>query len=526
MTRILSAFKILKRVGFAVLVLGVFSNTFAQLQVLWQREGIDDSSRYGMHVFALGDQNNDGFADWGVSGPSGWPFYSDADPATGRVELFRGGNPPAQEPYRTFETIQDSIYAILGAKALGDLDGDGKVDFVVTFTNTDHSPYVRRNAIYFGGGDPARAPDVIMDRPLSSSGRSLDGIGDFNGDGFDDLLDRSFSESTTHYVYFGSSEFDTIPDWQVTNMPGTQSALPLAWGDINGDSYNDLLVTYNRQGEQFGIYWGSESPDTIPEVWNQFFSDPAIVPSLNADDADEIISGLPGSLPIYLGRAHPFITPDYTLNVPDGVYFWRKVGIGDFNDDGYQDFLGLTDASNNAWWGQFCLYLGYSWLNPNPVVTIRGRQQPYNLIGPISAAGLGDVNGDGVDDFIVGATHADFDGMRGKAMVFAGDPSYHVSVNPNISLIPDEISIDIFPNPFNSVAQVRIDVPFHVTELTLTFYDILGRQVEQARVEAFGGKARYQFGTTPQTTTLPSGFYVVFAQAQQLTAVRKILMLK
>jgi hypothetical protein len=507
------------RMGFAFLLLGVFSNTFAQLQILWQREGIDDSSRYGMHVFALGDQNNDGFADWGVSGPSS---ATGTDPITGRVELFYGGNPPSQEPYRIFRTIPDSIYKVLGGASVGDLNGDGVVDYLITFSTQSSSTLHGRDALYFGGGDPARGPDILFQRAHFSAGRNLTGIGDFNGDGFDDLLDRSADESTTHYVYFGSSDFDTIPDWQVTNMPGTQSALPLAWGDINGDGYSDLLVTYNRQGEQFGIYWGSESPDTIPEVWNQFFSDPSIVASLNADNADEIISGLPGSLLIYLGRAHPFVTPDYTLNVPDGVYFWRKIGIGDFNDDGYQDFLGLTDASNNAWWGQFCVYLGYSRLNPNPVVTIRGRQQPYNLIGPISAAGLGDVNGDGVDDFIVGATHADFDGMRGKAMVFAGDPSYRVSVNPNVSFVPDEISIDAYPNPFNPTTTLSFSLTT-VSEVEWVVHDVLGREVMR---ENLGLLAAGQHSFLVDGSEWASGIYFATLRTNLKTMSVKLAVVK
>jgi hypothetical protein len=35
-------------------------------QVIWLRQGQGDSSRYGVSVLALGDQNNDGYADFGV----------------------------------------------------------------------------------------------------------------------------------------------------------------------------------------------------------------------------------------------------------------------------------------------------------------------------------------------------------------------------------------------------------------------------------------------------------------------------
>jgi hypothetical protein len=36
------------------------------LDVIWDRSGNDPDSHFGMFSFSLGDQNDDGYADWGI----------------------------------------------------------------------------------------------------------------------------------------------------------------------------------------------------------------------------------------------------------------------------------------------------------------------------------------------------------------------------------------------------------------------------------------------------------------------------
>jgi hypothetical protein len=91
----------------------------AQFTVLWDKSGAYDSSRYGQVVISLGDQNQDGYADWAV--------YSAGNTAPGtpeqsRLEFFHGGNPPDTIPYMT--RLADGISELgLGyAQAFGDLN--------------------------------------------------------------------------------------------------------------------------------------------------------------------------------------------------------------------------------------------------------------------------------------------------------------------------------------------------------------------------------------------------------------------
>ena len=57
------------------------------------------------------------------------------------------------------------------------------------------------------------------------------------------------------------------------------------------------------------------------------------------------------------------------------------------------------------------------------------------------------------------------------------DP-YNLSINSEPILIPDQISIqNIYPNPFNPFTQIEYSLPY-VSNIKLTIYDLLGRQVE------------------------------------------------
>ena len=106
-------------------------------------------------------------------------------------------------------------------------------------------------------------------------GFSVSGAGDFNGDGFDDLIlgallgdPNGNTNSGESYLLFGrSSGFGT---YNLSSLSGTirgaaeydQSGFPVASaGDINGDGYDDLLVgsrladpVSNNEGETYVIF--------------------------------------------------------------------------------------------------------------------------------------------------------------------------------------------------------------------------------------------------------------------------------
>ncbi len=88
-------------------------------------------------------------------------------------------------------------------------------------------------------------------------------------------------------------------------------------------------------------------------------------------------------------------------------------------------------------------------------------------------------------------------------------------------IIPEKFSLRVFPNPFNSTLSISLNVPLH-QELSLTLYDLLGREVEVIH------HGRLNSPTLSYTAppTLASGIYFLRASTQTTSAIQKIALLK
>jgi len=505
-TRILSVFNLLKRVGFAVLLLG--GNAFAQpFDVLWDRSGQGPESGYGARVFSLGDQNNDGFMDWGVR--SQGLIAGDASESMG--EFFYGGDPPQATPYHTWIADPDENLRLSFVREMGDLNGDGYVDWQVALQLLQN-PQVEQAEFYLGGPDATFEPALVFNYFWSQT--TILPMGDFNGDGFDDIYLRNSAILPHSRVLLGGIAIDSIPD-----LTTDEFIRAYPFGDLNGDGFADFLDTDEN------VYLGSANPDLVPEYhWEGTPSSTyRIIPDVNGDGKDELAIARPGNrVDLHLGAEVLSSTPDVTLNFEacsGGIY--NVVGLGDINDDGHQDLAVIDDWCTN-YWGGIAVYLGYHWINPNPIVSIRGRTEPYQLVGIFSAAGLGDVDGNGVGDFAIGAWNDDFDGERGRVVILSGDTSYVVPVGNTEPILPDEISISIFPNPFNSSTRITLSLPPHIHHAELRVHNLLGQEVLMRELNAENGQAEFALNGT----NLATGVYLVSARSGESIATQKVMLLK
>ena len=144
-------------IGFAVFMIALAAEAMAQpVNMIWQRDGRTAHSFMGANIFGLGDQNQDGYADFAVYAPGdSWQGGLDS----GVVELFHGGNPPDTVPSHTFRPADEGMLNFNWAQPVGDLNGDGFQDYEIEYLHDVSARWIvpiRPSAGYYradpGGG--------------------------------------------------------------------------------------------------------------------------------------------------------------------------------------------------------------------------------------------------------------------------------------------------------------------------------------------------------------------------------------
>ena len=484
--------------------------------VIWERDGANDSSYYGRRILPLGDQNDDGYSDWAVSGGTA-PWGTPTDPV---VEFFHGGATPDTNPYRTFRPAQDGSECCLAGRSAGDVNGDGYVD-CMTFVVKLIPGYAVEMRLYFGGPQADDSVDLWMRRPLEFGWIPLNG--DFNGDGYDDIW---FGDWDNHVgnILFGGAQPDTVEDWTILDQPPGTTYF-VASADVNGDGLTDILAASYHSPGALHVFLGNTSPDTLVDqvLPGSTFStvDIGNVSDLNADGTEDLFV----PLRVHYGRFPLSATPDYLVDVACLGNELRPTALGDINGDGYADFATTSYDCQNWTGGAAQIWLGGPWINPEPRIVIWGDTQPTWIVGVRHVIGLGDVNGDGINDFGLGGNHEFLD-TRGRAVVISGDTTLHLGIDVQRPEIAQQLEVQVYPNPFNSSATIEVILPRFAREVAIEFYNVVGQVVFESSVSATAGRVRYRFDSEINGAPLPTGLYFLHVSAAGAQKIQKVMVLR
>jgi len=250
--------------------------------------------------------------------------------------------------------------------------------------------------------------------------------------------------------------------------------------DINGDSFSDLVINHRYRDSTNHVHFGSVNViDTIPSF---YITDPDTT-------RDDVIVGA--------------IARD----------------IGDFNNDGYNDFI-LEPADIKS----FTLHLGGPYLSNNNPYGIKGLLEAHSDF-PSKALNTEDQNGDGIKDFVVTANPYHEDEI-GYVIIYKGRDDIVVnSVEEEIENIPSDFYLEQnYPNPFNSstVIGYRLSV---ISKVKMTVYDLLGKQIAVLlNEEKPAGEYKIEFDA--EKYGLSSGTYFYKLKTSHGEISKKIIYLK
>ena len=256
-----------------------------------------DGWHLGFSLASLGDITGDGVADVAVSDPVvGLPGYAEVRAFSGATgtELWVTREPP----FPTMKPDAGSFGMFLGS--VQDLTGDGRSDLVVgtPLADLDPDPTVSdlHGQAYLLSGATGAIVRTHQDPSGEFFGGGVGGIGDQNGDGFEDYAigDRG---AGTLQVFSGKDGalLHTL------SVPGTATAYSIARAqDWNGDGADDVWVGVVGTGTVFlmtgtGTVLGSAvdpaaDPAMIPPQ-DLFGSDIATTDDLGADPQRDLVVG-------------------------------------------------------------------------------------------------------------------------------------------------------------------------------------------------------------------------------------------
>lgn len=395
----------------------------SDVQILYTHAGENISDNFGWVGAKLGDLNNDGFDDYLTTAPG----YTGTVSNRGKVYVYSGatGTLLASHTGNPGEAFGYS------AATAGDVNNDGTPDYIVG-GNGSYNPAVRGYARVYSGATHAELYE-FEGEPGASFGSGVAGVGDVNGDGFDDVVVGSEWYSSTLgspppngtgriYVYSGANgsllwerEGNASGDWLGSGV-GSVS-------DVNNDGVRDVVASARRANNRNGLAYVFSGVDGTPvftltptapfsqsNTFGQFFAFGA--GDFNNDNQEDIYIGDynaasgDGRVYLYSGEDGSLIREIDAFEAGEGIGGGR--GMPDVNGDGYDDLIiaGYTSNAGASGGGKVYIVSGAD----NAILNTITGAVPGDLLG-VDALELGDVNNDGNRDYMVTAVGLDFNGQ-------------------------------------------------------------------------------------------------------------------
>jgi len=411
----------------------------------FQLSGSVANARFGASVAGAGDLDGDGFDDVIIGAPN----YSNGQINEGQFCIVLGGTATGLR-LNTLKCVEsNAAQALLGTAVagVGDLNGDMRADVAIGapgFTNGQAAEGVLYSYFGVAGTGIGNAPSWTEEGDLADArlGLSVSGGGDVDGNTVGEIL-AGGNGIARLYLAFNATPLPVDPVFSIGTVGAANQlgASVAGLGDTNGDTWGDIIIgAPGGEGTALlyrGTFLGIRNAlnivpvtitldmargATLDQPFARFGASVSSAGDINYDGYNDIIIGAPGAhlanglsaegvaftLAGRLGAATvlPAAVSILTGGQTNAMSASSVACAGDVNGDGLSDIVIGTPAYSNGQSGEGAVSVSYASFNggagpsTTPTTTILNNNATTQYGD--AAAHVGDINGDGLGDIIVG----------------------------------------------------------------------------------------------------------------------------